>query len=462
MPAKLHPFQPFLVTSLGDPMGANSCCIFGICSALRTINRGNDGHSSSLLRAAMKFLCAPRSDDEHRELRKWLFTCHCDLQDQLMWTLHHYNHDVPASEALDGALMFLSPALGVALYNQPKTPGKFLKSRKNAATERQPWPCKLEDILPNGASNAEVLDALLRWAIEPGHGGTVFAVIQGLARFWEPFTAELMSRRSVFHLVTAHLHHAANTFSPQAPDAWQWPIVVNTCARFLMGIQKIEGRGLIFIVLDILDTMNAIRLRIEPILELMNGMEDAHAWFDQVRLMAIPESPESDMFAPAPGRIIEGRAEPLNSLEELFLRTFCVIWEVRNRNQCMQLECAASMVKPSAVCSQCGVVRYCSRECQKAGWKGRPDFPHKTICSQICRLREGLEVTDAKAWDFLVAEPGINRSPRRLMDICKQHIGGIDQGIVFAIQVGLIRLSEAKFTATYHRQSRQLAQVGLP
>ncbi|KAJ6517454.1 hypothetical protein C8R47DRAFT_1255068 [Mycena vitilis] len=352
-------------------------------------------------------------------------------------------------ETLDAGLNFLCSDLSRALYGQIH-PGKFPKRKANGRPERQPWPSHLDDILPGGASTAEVLDSLLRWAREPGHGTAAFTVISALARFWEPFATELMNRPTAFLLAMRHLQHAADTFSPHAPDAWNWPCVVDKCAEFFMGMLLIEGRRLQCMLPGFIKNMDAICRRIEPLLTSMDGMETALELCDLVRFISTEMVASNCKFklTPTATRKVEGGAQPSDAIEKLCLAAFSAIWELRNRNQCMQLGCTASMVKRSSVCARCGVVRYCSRECQRAAWKDHPNLPHKAICSQIRQLREVLQVSDVKTWDGLVLHPGIDRSAVALEEICKPYVDKTDSSIVFAIQDGLNRLIEAKLSVT--------------
>ncbi|KAJ7689587.1 hypothetical protein B0H17DRAFT_1202225 [Mycena rosella] len=86
------------------------------------------------------------------------------------------------------------------------------KLKPNARPERQPWPSSLADILLDDQGTAEILDTLLRWAVEPGHGQGVFNVIVGLAQFWEPLAVQLLRSPAVFPLATQHLQHSIDTF----------------------------------------------------------------------------------------------------------------------------------------------------------------------------------------------------------------------------------------------------------
>lgn len=62
-------------------------------------------------------------------------------------------------------------------------------------------------------------------------------------------------------------------------------------------------------------------------------------------------------------------------------------------------------------CAVCGVVRYCSRECQKLHWKAERR-PHRAVCSVIARLSTLL---DGAIDDFAAAYRGINEDDLALV-----------------------------------------------
>jgi hypothetical protein len=62
-------------------------------------------------------------------------------------------------------------------------------------------------------------------------------------------------------------------------------------------------------------------------------------------------------------------AVSLDDGKELSLKAECVA-----RAGCAVAGCASE--EASSVCSRCEVVRYCSRECQRADWKA-----HKPVCT---------------------------------------------------------------------------------
>ncbi|KAJ7157700.1 hypothetical protein C8R43DRAFT_1125367 [Mycena crocata] len=61
------------------------------------------------------------------------------------------------------------------------------------------------------------------------------------------------------------------------------------------------------------------------------------------------------------------------------------------RHRCMNLECsiASNMAATSTLCAQCGVVSYCSTQCQKSAWHADRS-PHKDVCVLIGGVRKQL------------------------------------------------------------------------
>jgi hypothetical protein len=358
-----HPVQGILMSSLEDPMHESSLCIIGINAAIFMVG-GTDADSALrhgyFPRLAMDFICSSRSDAEHSRLYEHLSTCSCNLRAPEILHLHLLlNSSYGKLDAFDMTLWRLCTLITEMLH--PLTPGKFRKPKKGAQAARQSWPSSVSDILPKGGSPAEVLDAILRWAAVPGRGYPTFTLIASLAQFWEPFTEQLLRTSSAFILAADHLEHAANSFlQTPAADVGCWGISVSSCTGFFLGVARVESRGVLNIVLTMLDRMAAIRLRLVPILEGMPEMGEPRRWFETVHRMETPDSPEP--FIASGDFMLPGSTEPLSTWEEIYATTFVLIWEVRNRNQCMYLDCTRPINGRTAVCARCGVVRYCSRE----------------------------------------------------------------------------------------------------
>jgi hypothetical protein len=276
-----------------------------VCSAIGHVTasgRTRDLDQPHFFRVAMHFLCATRSDEEHVRIRRRLLGCDCHLQDAVVLGLHQgIKLSVGVMDALNLTLSTLCSHISGGL--ELLTPGKFRKSKRNA-------PNSVDD---NGASPGEVLDAILRWTVNPGYRCAAFVVIRDLVRFWDLFTVEVLNRPSSFLLAMQHLRYAIDVFPAPA-------LAANKLDRLVRPRQFLEQGG----------------------------------------RMARPE------FSPIPftltgDLVLDGRAEPLGESEEIFVRAFAFIWEVRNRDQRMYVGCT-TMLKRTAVCARCGVVRYCSRE----------------------------------------------------------------------------------------------------
>ncbi|KAJ7152033.1 hypothetical protein C8R46DRAFT_1042909 [Mycena filopes] len=349
-------------------------------------------------------------------------------------------------------MFFLCDSISVGLNHLAA--GKFRKRKKGTTTpsERRPWPGGVHDILPGGATPAEVLDTLLRWAVAPGHGYSAFSLICTLANFWEPFSAEVVNRPDVFILATQHLQHTADIY-PGTALAGSWaclPLKSATDPFVHCSRSRSTFSHLAQLITPLLGQLDAIGERLAPILESMPDSE-ARRWFTNVRHMIDPpvsrNVKEPEGIGIASGLIlIEGDTEPLPATQEIYLRTFMAIWEARNRNRCLRIGCKTPMVRRSAVCARCGVVRYCSRECQRTAWKDpdHPVHPHKLLCDNICKLRTALKMLEDGVWDGLVLDPGIGRSPTKLLEICRPFSWEVPLGIVFAVEVGLELLLRIK------------------
>ncbi|KAJ7689588.1 hypothetical protein B0H17DRAFT_634429 [Mycena rosella] len=180
----------------------------------------------------------------------------------------------------------------------------------------------------------------------------------------------------------------------------------------------------------LLDQMNSIGVHMSPPLDSAPGMEELRFWFDHVRRRAALDLNSlnlSDLDTLISGDfVVDSRGEELlDPYEKICLGAFTVIWEVRNRNQCMHLGCNAPMVARLAVCVRCGVLRYCTRECQRAAWNNLL-APHKVLCDMVCELRAGLHMTDPKVWDDLILDSRMGRSAIELLEICRPYSTQLD------------------------------------
>ncbi|KAJ7252814.1 hypothetical protein C8J57DRAFT_1349438, partial [Mycena rebaudengoi] len=365
---------------LRDPLYRDSSCILGIFCAIASISNAggqSDFQQPYFLRRAMDFICGAASEDEHLARRQRLMACQCNLERSSLLNIHQNSRaEATPTKSLDLTLITLCGNIS--------------------------------------APKEGILTTVLLWAAEPGHGQAIFSLITSLTRFWEPFAVELFRTPS-------HLDHAVDTFpGGVAPRSDVWVMDVNAITMFFTRVSLVDGRGFTHIITPLLKRMNSIAARMSPIWEPLNAivMEETRMWFTQTTL-------EQHLST---GDIV---------IEEMYLSAFAGIWEARNRNRYMHLGCTNSLMSRSAVCAGCGVIRYCTRECQKAAWKGVP---------LICQLRVGLEMTDASSWDALILDSKFAQSAVELLDVCRPHAAGIDISLVAAIRIGLSILSSKKVT----------------
>ncbi|KAJ7754085.1 hypothetical protein B0H16DRAFT_756493 [Mycena metata] len=426
-----HPLRALLDPTLRDPLHQDSLCIRAIFFIIVSIvqDGGGDFEQPSFLRRILDFICAA-SEDEHLARRERLMTCRCNLRRTIILEIHRsLDVEATAIKSLDLTLFVLCKPLSAGL--DKTTPGKFRKHKEGVLPDSQPWPSDITDILPHGKNPSDVLDAILLWAVEPGHG-QIFALIDSLARFWEPFAVALFQRPSVFALATQHLEHAIDTFPGGAVGTNRlknWVQSVNGITAFFHKVSLVDAWGSLTFIKPLLDQMNSIEARMSPILDRLGPavMEETSEWFALCHRLAMTIATEHHP-TPLPDR---------GQYDGLYVAAFKQIWEARNRNRCMHPGCAGSIESRSAVCARCGVVRYCSRECQRASWKGE----HKLLCGQIYALRVGLKMTDATSWEALVLDTKFARSTVQLMDVVQPHAPYIDINLITAIISDFMELS---------------------
>ncbi|KAJ7135764.1 hypothetical protein C8R44DRAFT_869472 [Mycena epipterygia] len=65
------------------------------------------------------------------------------------------------------------------------------KAKENTPPEAQPWPNHIADVIPAPGSEEEVLPGLVQCAAHVPGGHSIFSLVGGLARFWDPFAVQI-------------------------------------------------------------------------------------------------------------------------------------------------------------------------------------------------------------------------------------------------------------------------------
>ncbi|KAJ6566467.1 hypothetical protein B0H19DRAFT_1137906 [Mycena capillaripes] len=427
-----------LVFTLLNPMHEDSYCVLGINPILdKIVNRKEPEHDprqGPVLRAAMTFISTRRTDEEIAALRTRLMTCTCKPSIRV----RHRPVSPPITEVLELALFEICST--ISDYFMRIGAGKFLKVKENTPEDARPWPSCITDVIPAAGGERDVLLGLAQWAaIVPG-GHSVFALIGALARYWEPFALEVFQSPDLFRLAMEHLKHAFDAYNPRAGLGQQMNFFITpviACAQGLFHtLSEVDLRMTLSMIKPIYEQMYTVAVEIEPILLGIRprmSMDDCRRWFHLVRSMRSVISPEGEWVMPTDKPEVDFRTH--------FAMAFHRMVEIRNRNQCLHVECTTKIVHRSSVCSRCGIVRYCSQTCLAAAWDA-PTLPHKTLCKQITRLRAATSLKDDKDWTHTVRDSTVHRAPQEFAQMCAGR--GADPALAEAIWRGIVLLTDAK------------------
>ncbi|KAJ7748292.1 hypothetical protein DFH07DRAFT_830285 [Mycena maculata] len=441
--------RALLLLTLRDPMNEGACCIVGINGVIHRALDGkpeDDPRQGPILRAALTLLYGPCSDEEHFALRKKLMTCECNPSVMAS----HKTINRPLTHVLESVLFVICGT--ISDYFRRLGPGKFRKAKENTPPEKQPWPSCITDVIPVPGGEQDGLRGLARWAIVVPEGYSIFALIGALARFWEPFGREALDTPSLFPLATRHLQRALESYSPHAPPDEQWRVFISpvtACANALFWtLSEVDMRTCVLNLLPVYEDMYAVAVQVEPILLHLKpviSMDDCRRWFSLVRGLRSAIAPDGT-FITRP----EGTPHRAMAISTQFGAAHNRMVEVRNRNQCLHVECTSEIQERSSVCSRYQIVRYCRPECHKAAWTA-PHLPHKTLCKKISTLRAAVRLTDDKEWNHIVRDTSNHRSPREFMVMCTA--ARADPGVAEAIWKGIVQLTEARthFLEDQHR-----------
>ncbi|KAJ7686821.1 hypothetical protein B0H17DRAFT_1071210 [Mycena rosella] len=424
-----------LRTALRDPMNPDSCCSLAIHAGTTMLSRtepdlmAKDPRQSQILRAVMYFLTCPRSEQERNALKKKLNTCHCKFVDPAVVYMHIGNnptYDDPNKVVpidFDTLLAALCLIIQDGLGTLPK----------NTVPDQQPWPNSEQEIMPNGATGT--VHSLLQWATDPSSGHGAFGV------FRTPLS---------FSLATDHLQFAVDHFDARAG----YPVLAKTfllpllaCADgffFTMWIRDMDATRKA--LRPIFPKMADVTIKIAPILPAVEptmGLGHVKDWFERMKIL-VWESRFTMVPCSAP---------------DADFHMFNRLLYVRNLNQCMHLECKKALGIKTTVCVQCGIVRYCSTECQRPAWRA-PHLPHKPLCQAIHSLRAVLELKDMDEWDSWMlrtidTKVASGRQARHFGDLCASK--EVDLELTKKIAEGVFALTEGK-RAQLDELEKQVAQ----
>ncbi|KAJ7434335.1 hypothetical protein B0H11DRAFT_2296340 [Mycena galericulata] len=342
---------------------------------------------SHLLRAAMKFLTFPKSEDMLSSVKRHLSICECDLDDTYLKTLHPSAAGC-GHRSYDRFILILTSIIGFALVDL--CPGQLQKRRKGKTSDTQPWPHSESDLLGNPSTCRKTLDMLLPWARDIASGAGIFIVLNGLLQYWEPFSRELGTTPEVFTLARDHLNFALAKYEETQDISdfrFTYPLL-SVGNRFFPSLRCLPMKFVLQMLSPTYADLFVISARFQPILPLLVGFERAEEWFGLILTL------DKHRFVDV--------ADDLGSASGRHGDALSTMVQIRNQNKCMSVGCPSPPGKRTLHCVRCGVVRYCGSSCQRNAW-GAAIAPHKPLCKAIHALRHKLMLEDTTEWSNWVA-----------------------------------------------------------
>ncbi|KAJ7073123.1 hypothetical protein C8F01DRAFT_1225855 [Mycena amicta] len=284
----------------------------------------------------------------------------------------------------------------------PLTPGEFRARTSGMSDEDQPWPNSAQDLFPrHPAGEHEAILGLSHWAL---YELSVLPVMSAVARFWDPFGRMLVRVPFTFKYPLIHLEYCVKGFKPDDAHALHTFIQATTSVvRFFRDLERIDVNCITACYVKNIKELFSWAVRVDSIADALGGksvlLSDVRTWCFYMKTSQASQEPqmkrELDLFVASP--------------QGIFTLAFKALREARSRDQCLYIECEHKPNGPTQICSGCGVVHYCSSECQSAAWKD-PGAPHQSVCKAIKKLRASLDMTGLEEWNcvFFVRGPGLS------------------------------------------------------
>ncbi|KAJ7745099.1 hypothetical protein B0H16DRAFT_1693044 [Mycena metata] len=415
--------RALLISTLLDPMHPDSYCVLGVSEVLdKVITRKeveHDARQGPVLRAAMIFVSTLRTEEEHAAIRARLLTCTCKSSS----IRSHRPVFRPLVEVPELVLFEITST--ISDYFMRIGARKFARVKENTPADARPWPSCIEDVIPAAGGQQEVLMGLVQWAAIPPSGHTIRT--SSLPTLGPVSPRDRAPKAGSRFMGTAQAARMPFFIAP-----------VTVCAHgFFHTLSEIDLPVTLSLLLPVYEEMYPIAVEIEPILlglrRTQNPMDDCRRWFGLVRRIRNVVS-EGSWVIP------KDRPE-MTDRKKHFAIAFNRMVEIRNRNQCLYIECTTKIHERLYVCSRCGIVRYCSKVCLAAAWDA-PNNPHKALCKNIAALRTATLLKDDKAWSNTVRDSALHRSPAGFADMCTMR--GADPDLAAAIWRELVILTDKR------------------
>ncbi|EJD35007.1 hypothetical protein AURDEDRAFT_188854 [Auricularia subglabra TFB-10046 SS5] len=291
---------------------------------------------------------------------------------------------------LDVAQKEASMILGLALSDQLEG-----RPEKGFGSRRGRWPTSPEQLFPRGPE--QTMRALTR-LLESGIG--VEVLITSIVAVHRPlaFPALLVAdnRARLIALIIARLNAVSASVCadiakirppvlPVVRDAVAQrqlaacPLWITMVEALLFGVDSKDSDWSDFTCDYNADLFDAIH----EVLSLLERPERSQFKLSHLALLLWTSLPHARRI-PRPHYVYRIEAEALADMSDPYIALYHFVAREANRRSCHGPDCQKLVhAKPTpgsfSRCAKCGVIQYCSKECQRADWSNQP-FPHKSIC----------------------------------------------------------------------------------
>ncbi|EMD32454.1 hypothetical protein CERSUDRAFT_77462 [Gelatoporia subvermispora B] len=373
----------------------------------------------AILDAGMAFIARPRTHVEARELTKALKSawnsCRCDKAQPIVSQVHDFavlNPDPRAhNDPLWGLLGIMVPILAdcVPLIEADMRNLSRANEKAIRANKRITWPMDLNAAMPFGPEAS--FKAVLAWSTifeEP----YLFKLILAVSNLHGPHISRPMifSSPSVLSAFAKATQKAAQSWEHRPRDPTISTQAIKDlfhCSLFfcdlLLSADDSDMQRFASQVAEVV----SLPLLCDQVVRLVTSHEDAilpfpgkkdcittvQASFTIIggRALALLKSTPDDLSKYHRGIIMAFFRHQSLPSESPYHTIYTHLMTLSRDGVCGARECKATTSSSDnrkfSVCSGCGVIPYCSKDCQKRGWKDI-DAPHNLMCKKLRNFSE--------------------------------------------------------------------------
>ncbi|EIN10205.1 hypothetical protein PUNSTDRAFT_125170 [Punctularia strigosozonata HHB-11173 SS5] len=431
------------VQSLEDPSHPRHCasfyetCLLDMLDEVHTgkleISRSKfPGRFPDAFDTMMRFLSYPRSSAELHAVAESLKTCHCDLSQPFVKTLHKSSSQTASRPGVKDCWHLMCDFIGSAVEHFIGT-DHSVRSKLKKSQRRLTWPASTDDVAPYGLeATINALANLVELRIS-----SVLTILRSIvAVFGRTAALQILLKHetlpSSLYALLVYYADAAWQHDPRKLRNLDKPystiFALDLTSQYFMDLISSPPLDLITFLLRadqpsdafvtqwsrILDWATATRDSLPPgfvrrfntphkpnsYTYLLDILDRAPVIGGVLHLRQSTSAMPGPTISPAIARVAENSYMPIVASLDGATRQY------GQNARCFARGCPwteAVAMRRFSVCGGCEHMKYCSPECQRAAWADAV-APHKPICRLLALLRErGLEC--------LVWAHGAGRSP---------------------------------------------------